>query len=190
MGSSELLAEQAEDRGPRDHSLATALAVRPMPVCCMCSGCRPDLARGSSLAIAASDPANINAFPHQSDESRCRFLLLLLGNLLDDGQAPAPSTNTPSTARPGIRAYLAGHADRLGEDMYRVGSAGGNALNPADECVDSWEGRSVIATASRGMLAARQEHGEFNQRSCYDPQNSGRPSLAPTEGTSPPSGKS
>jgi hypothetical protein len=158
---------QARDRGPHDHPLATA-RVRSdqcQSVACVDVGLT---SRGSSLAIAASDPASLQPFLQQSDESRRRFLLLVRGDVLDDGQNRSLDQHAQHLV--GIRAYLAGHADRLGEDMHRVGSAGGSALNPADECVDSWE-RSVWHRDSIARrMAVRQEHGEFYRRVVTSPK--------------------
>jgi hypothetical protein len=45
--------------------------------------------------------------------------------------------------------------------MHRVGSAGGNALNPADECFDSWEGSVWHPDSIARHMAVMQEHGAF-----------------------------
>ena len=99
---------------------------------------------------------NFQPFPRQPDERRRRFRPLFLGNLLDDGLNR--SLYQHAQYRIGIRTDRACHADRLGQDMHRVGSARGNALNPADECFDSGK-RSVWHSDSIAhRMAVRQEY--------------------------------
>jgi hypothetical protein len=38
-----------------------------------------------------------------------------------------------------VHADRTGHADRLSKDVRRVGSVGGDVLNPTDECLDGWK---------------------------------------------------
>jgi hypothetical protein len=75
-------------------------------------------------------PRALNRFLQQLDEHRRRFRLLLRGDMLDDGQDR--SFDQHAQHRIGICTDLAGHADRLSEDIHRIRLAGGNALNAAD----------------------------------------------------------
>jgi hypothetical protein len=66
------------------------------------------------------------------DERHRRSQLLFRRNMPDDGQDSSLDQHAQHRLR--IRADLAGHADRLGQDMHRVRSACRNALNSAHEC--------------------------------------------------------
>ena len=130
------------------------------------------------LAIAAWHATRLQPFFQQLDEHRRRFHLLLGGNVLNDGEHRTFDQHTKYCV--GICTDLAGHADRLSEDVHRIGSTGGNPLNPADERFDCWE-RSVWHWDSIARLwPERQEHGVALSAGRCDSRNS-RPLVRPPE---------
>jgi hypothetical protein len=80
---------------------------------------------------------SFQSFLQQLNDRRCRFHLVLSGNVLGDGLSRSFDQHTQHRIR--ICADLAGHADSLRKDVHRVRPAGDSPLNPADECVDSRE---------------------------------------------------
>jgi hypothetical protein len=126
-----------------------AQATRPVPVCQM----------PPRLAVAAWHSTCLQPLFQQLDEHRRRFHLLLGWNVLDDGQHRTFDQHTKHCV--GICTDLACHADRLGEDVHRVRSTGGNPLNPADERFDSWEGSVWHWDNIARLWAVRQEHGSL-----------------------------
>jgi hypothetical protein len=100
----------------------------------------------SPLTVAAGDPTGVQSFLQQPDECLRRFHLLFRGDLLDDGLNRSLNQHTQYRVR--IRADRTGHADRLGQDMHRIGPVGDDALNPVNERFDSgkrslWHGESI-----------------------------------------------